>query len=85
MTPGLPQTHYAHRETAPAIWDLVYTLVFNMLGLSAIAVPTGLDAQGYPTSVQIAAGRDSEWLLIRVAQEMSAKFGGWRAAHTNFT
>jgi fatty acid amide hydrolase 2 len=44
-----------------------YSGVLNPLELPATAVPTGFDAQGLPTGVQVAAVRGADALTLRVA------------------
>uniref|UniRef100_A0A1I7S103 Amidase domain-containing protein n=1 Tax=Bursaphelenchus xylophilus TaxID=6326 RepID=A0A1I7S103_BURXY len=79
ICPTLPRTHYLHHESLLHIYDPVYTFIFNLLGLPAVTVPTGLDPDGYPTSVQLVAAPGKEWLLIRVAEFLEGEFGGWRS------
>lgn len=73
--PSLPQTHYFH-YSIDALQTL-YTLVFNVLGLAALAVPVGKDRLGYPLAVQLVGHQDSDQLLFNVAGEIEKKFGGW--------
>lgn len=76
--PAFPQTHYFHTETVPAVWDTFYTAVFNLLGAPAMIVPIGLDQDGYPKCVQLVTRRDNDWLLFKVAKDLTEKFGGWK-------
>uniref|UniRef100_A0A1I7RQ96 Amidase domain-containing protein n=2 Tax=Bursaphelenchus xylophilus TaxID=6326 RepID=A0A1I7RQ96_BURXY len=75
--PAFPKTHYFHNEPIPAVWDTFYTAVFNLLGAPAMVVPMGLDKDGYPRSVQLVTARNNDYLLCKVALDLSKKFGGW--------
>ena len=64
-----------------SMWQLLAQLVrctapFNYLGVPALAMPTGLDANGLPTSLQLVGRPFSENTLLRVA----AAFEGVRGA-----
>jgi fatty acid amide hydrolase 2 len=52
-------------------------VLFNLLGLPATAVPLGLNPQGLPLGVQVAAGRNRDHVAIAVAMELERAFGGW--------
>lgn len=45
-----------------------WTMLFSLTGQPAMTLPMGIDAEGLPTSVQIAAKSDGEELLFRVAK-----------------
>ncbi|CAD5215461.1 unnamed protein product [Bursaphelenchus xylophilus] len=75
--PAFPKTHYFHGEPIPAVWDTFYTAVFNLLGAPAMVVPMGLDKDGYPRSVQLVTAPNNDYLLCKVALDLSKKFGGW--------
>ena len=54
---------------APAIEALVRTTApFNLAGLPAVAVPTGLGSSGLPGSVQLVAAPFDEQTALRLAR-----------------
>jgi fatty acid amide hydrolase 2 len=66
-----------HRRTVGRPWVLAPQVLFNLLGLPATAVPLGLNPQGLPLGVQVAAGRNRDHVAIAVAMELERAFGGW--------
>ena len=65
-----------HRPLWPP-FNWVYTAVFNVLELPVTAAPLGLNADGLPLGVQIAASHGNDHLTIAVAGELERAFGGW--------
>ncbi|RMF16888.1 MAG: amidase [Candidatus Dadabacteria bacterium] len=61
----------------PLTFSWVYTAILNVLELPVTQVPLGLDHQGLPVGVQVAARRGNDHLTIAVAQELERAFGGW--------
>lgn len=47
----------------------------NFLGLPAVALPTGLDADGLPSGVQLIAGRNSEHVALAAARDIEQALG----------
>jgi fatty acid amide hydrolase 2 len=68
-----------HRRTVGRPWMLAPTALFNLLGLPVTEVPLGLNDEGVPLGVQVAAGRDRDHVAIAVALELERAFGGWVA------
>ncbi|HEX2467142.1 MAG TPA: amidase [Solirubrobacterales bacterium] len=66
-----------HGRTVGRPWVLAPQAVFNLLGLPVTEVPLGLNAQGLPLGVQVAAGRDRDHVAIAAALELERAFGGW--------
>jgi fatty acid amide hydrolase 2 len=66
-----------HGRTVGRPWILAPQALFNLLGLPATAVPLGLNPQGLPLGVQVAAGGDGDHVSIAVAMELERAFGGW--------
>ena len=56
---------------------LAPTALFNLIGLPVTEVPLGLNEDGLPLGVQVAAGRDRDHVAIAVAVELERAFGGW--------
>jgi aspartyl-tRNA(Asn)/glutamyl-tRNA(Gln) amidotransferase subunit A len=52
-----------------------FTRIFNATGLPTIALPVGLDADGLPVAVQMAAGPFAEGVLLSVARCVEAAIG----------
>lgn len=72
--PRVAPRHY--RALLPPIgWR--YTAIFNMAELAVTQVPLGLDADGIPLGVQVAAAPGKDHLTIAVALELERAFGGW--------
>ncbi|HZS41880.1 MAG TPA: amidase family protein, partial [Polyangia bacterium] len=58
-------------------FNWVYTAIFNVLELPVTQVPLGLNADGVPLGVQVAASHGNDHLTIAVALELERQFGGW--------
>jgi Asp-tRNA(Asn)/Glu-tRNA(Gln) amidotransferase A subunit family amidase len=39
----------------------------------------GLNSDGFPTGIQVVSTPGNERLIIKVAEELSDAFGGWKA------
>jgi aspartyl-tRNA(Asn)/glutamyl-tRNA(Gln) amidotransferase subunit A len=85
-TPTAPTTAFAlgERLDDPLAMYLgdVFTVTANLTGMPAIAVPTGVDGEGLPCSLQLAAPRFAEATLLRAARAVEAlvDFAPLRAA-----
>ncbi|CAD5229949.1 unnamed protein product [Bursaphelenchus okinawaensis] len=73
--PSIPDSHYFH--LGYGILPSLNTILYNTLGLSAMAVPMGKDKDGYPLSVQLVGHPSSDQLLFSVAKKLEKQFGGW--------
>ena len=75
--PSYPTLAPPHRAPflPPANW--AYTAIFNVMELPVTQVPLGLDRQGLPLGVQIAARHSNDHLTIGVARHLERAFGGW--------
>jgi len=71
------QMEYQYDGTSePVITGLVRTTApFNLSGLPTVAVPSGIGASGFPTSVQIATRPFAEQTALRIAQEVQRAAG----------
>ena len=49
---------------------VTYTAIWNYLGQPAAAVPAGLDENGLPTAVQLAAPLNGETTLLSLATQL---------------
>jgi len=82
LYPSFPRTAPRHR------WPLVrqmlmqpdyqYTAILNVCELAVTQVPLGLDRNGLPLGVQVAAAPGHDHLTLAVALELQAAFGGWQ-------
>jgi fatty acid amide hydrolase 2 len=77
LYPPYPTTAPRHMRALVPPFQWVYTAIFNVLELPVTAVPLGLDADGLPLGVQVAAAHHNDHLTIAVALELERAFGGW--------
>jgi fatty acid amide hydrolase 2 len=72
-----PYTQPAPRHGVPLLSPLDggFTALFNVLELPATVLPTGLDRQGLPLGVQVAAKRGNDHLTLAVASAVEAELG----------
>jgi len=66
-----------HHRTWGRPWMIAPTALFNLIGLPVTEVPMGLNEDGIPLGVQVAAGLDRDHVAIAVAVELERAFGGW--------
>lgn len=52
-----------------------WTMLFRLTGQPALTLPMGVDAEGLPTSVQIAAGQEGEDIILRIAKALEQGLG----------
>ncbi|MEW5738058.1 MAG: amidase [Myxococcota bacterium] len=74
-----PYPEVAPKHGRPMLFPtrFVYTGLFNLLGLPVTQVPMGLDAQGVPLGVQVAAAEGQDARTLAVAQWLEEDCGGW--------
>jgi Asp-tRNA(Asn)/Glu-tRNA(Gln) amidotransferase A subunit family amidase len=77
LHPPHPRVAPKHGRTVGRPWIISTTAVFNLLGLPVTQVPLGLNADGVPLGVQVAAGMDDDHVTIAAALELERRFGGW--------
>jgi fatty acid amide hydrolase 2 len=51
--------------------------VFNLVGVPVTEVPLGLNPEGLPLGVQVAAAPDRDHVAIATALALERAFGGW--------
>lgn len=68
--------HYHHGVFLKAS-GVMYTMVFNILGMPATTVPMGT-YRGLPVAIQVIAAPNQDRLCLAVAKQLEAGFGGWR-------
>lgn len=59
------------------VYNFHYWSLLNVLHLPATQVPLGLNSQGLPLGIQVAAAKNRDRLCLAVAEEMDREFGGW--------
>ena len=79
LHPAQPHVAPRHGTTIGRGWLLTFCAVFNLPGVPVTEVPLGLDSNGLPLGIQVAAGRDRDHVAIAVAMELERVFGGWVA------
>ncbi len=74
-----PYASVAPRHAFPLVPPIcwAYTAILNVMELPVTQVPLGLDANGVPLGVQVAAVHGNDHLTIGVACELERIFGGW--------
>ncbi|GAB2932346.1 amidase [Rhodococcus aerolatus] len=77
LHPPFPRAAPHHGRTVAQPWVFGNTLAFNLLALPTTQVPLGLDRQGLPLGVQVAAADGDDHVTIAVAQELERAMGGW--------
>jgi fatty acid amide hydrolase 2 len=77
LHPPAPKVAPKHGGTIGRVWWIHPTLVFNLTGLPVTQVPLGLNDDGLPLGVQVAANLGRDHVSIAVAQELERVFGGW--------
>ncbi len=58
-------------------WLFTPAAIFNLAGVPVTEVPLGLDRDGLPLGIQVAAGAGRDHVAIAVALELERVFGGW--------
>jgi fatty acid amide hydrolase 2 len=79
LHPPHPRVAPRHGRTVGRTWLLTPSAVFNLAGVPVTEVPLGLNRQGIPLGVQVAASLDRDHVSIAVALELGRAFGGWVA------
>ncbi|MNK12109.1 Acylamidase [compost metagenome] len=77
ILPPHPRVAPKHRAPLWTPFDFIFTGIFNMLGVPATSVPTGLNSEGLPLGVQIVAGYLKDNLTLSCAEFIESTFGGW--------
>lgn len=70
LLPTAPQAAFPHGERAPAS-QADFTCLANVAGLPALAVPSGLDADGLPVGVQLVGRAGDEAGLFALARRLA--------------
>ncbi|RWS03063.1 fatty-acid amide hydrolase 2-like isoform X2 [Dinothrombium tinctorium] len=77
LYPCFPDINVKH-DTSILFWrNIGYTTVFNITNLPVTQCPLGLNKNGLPLGVQVAANELNDHITLAVAQEIEKVFGGW--------
>lgn len=77
VTPPYPSVAPKHYHAMLPPFNFVNCAIFNALSLPGTSVPTGLNADGLPTGVQVIAREGNDHLGIAAALELERRLGGW--------
>ena len=66
-----------HSRSNGRPWLFTPAAIFNLAGVPVTEVPLGLDRDGLPLGIQVAAGPGRDHVAIAVALELERVFGGW--------
>lgn len=77
ITPTYPTVAPKHHKALLPPFNFVNCAVFNALSLPVTAVPTGLNAVGVPTGVQVVAKEGNDHLTLAAALALETALGGW--------
>ena len=77
LHPPYPSVAPRHGGTVGRVWWVQPMAVLNLAAVPVTQVPLGLNGDGLPLGVQVAAGPGRDHVSIAVAQELERVFGGW--------
>lgn len=77
VTPTYPTVAPKHYKAMLPPFNFINCAIFNALSLPSTAVPTGLNAEGLPTGVQIVAKEGLDHLCLAAALALEKALGGW--------
>lgn len=83
LYPSFSRVAPKHHHPLFAMNDLIYTAIFNVLGLPVTQCPLGLNEEGLPLGVQVVAGKLQDHLTLETAKFLEKTFGGWRDPGAN--
>ncbi|MFP5519974.1 MAG: amidase [Bdellovibrionia bacterium] len=77
ILPPHPRVAPEHKAPYLSPFDFIYTGVFNVLGMPATSIPTGISTQGLPLGIQVVSNHHQDYLNFAVAEFLEQIFGGW--------
>ncbi|MBS2013184.1 MAG: amidase [Deltaproteobacteria bacterium] len=77
LYPSFPRVAPRHRTPLLRPFQFAYTAIFNVMQMPSTQVPLGLDPQGVPVGVQVAAPRFADHVTIAIAIALEDSLGGW--------
>jgi fatty acid amide hydrolase 2 len=75
--PTFPKSAHKHFETYYRMFDAIYLMIFNTLGLPVTQAHIGYDKNNLPVGLQIVTSPNNDHLSIAVGQAIQKIFGGW--------
>jgi len=69
MLPTTPHAAFSFEDDIP-VSQADYTALANFAGVPAVALPSGVDQQGRPVSIQLLAGRHQDNTLLNIAEKL---------------
>ena len=76
VLPSVPQAAFLHGDRAPTN-QADFTVLANIAGLPALAIPAGRDSFGLPVSVQLIGGPNSESRLLALGRLLDSRLRGY--------
>ncbi|XP_028163363.1 fatty-acid amide hydrolase 2-A isoform X3 [Ostrinia furnacalis] len=76
LYPVFPGAAHAHGRVFVRAAGVLYSMLFNVLGCPATAVPVGT-AGHLPVAIQVIAAPNQDRLCLAVAKQLEIGFGGW--------
>lgn len=77
LYPTFPTSANKHFEIYYRLFDPIYLMIFNTLGMPTTQIHTGYDKNSLPIGLQVVASPNNDHLSISVAQVAQKVFGGW--------
>ncbi|CAD6995193.1 unnamed protein product [Ceratitis capitata] len=77
LLPTFPVPALHHNTSLLALWNIDYTLIFNIIGFPATHIPMGKDKDGLPVGFQVVAAPYNDRLCFQIARELESTLGGW--------
>lgn len=75
--PTFPVPALHHDSSLLALWNVDYTMIFNVIGFPTTHIPMGRDGDDLPIGFQVVAAPYRDKLCFQIATELEAAFGGW--------
>lgn len=75
--PTFPTSANKHFEIYYRLFDPIYLMIWNTLGMPVSQIHTGYDKNNMPIGLQVVASPNNDHLTIAVAQAAQKIFGGW--------
>ncbi|KAB7502590.1 Fatty-acid amide hydrolase 2-A, partial [Armadillidium nasatum] len=75
--PTQPKNDIYHNGTLFCYFVIIYTGIWNLLGVPSIQCPLGLGSNRLPLGVQVIGNKYQDHLCLAVAKEIEKTFGGW--------
>ncbi|KAJ9583971.1 hypothetical protein L9F63_021682, partial [Diploptera punctata] len=77
LYPSYPTAAFCHNQSYSKAAGVVYSMIFNVMGLPTTHVPLGLDKEGMPIGFQVVAAPHQDRLCLAVAEALEKDLGGW--------